>query len=45
MNQEIHHAYKTFREEYYRIMEKFGIEFESKYIFEFYDQCQAYGLH
>jgi len=37
MNQEIHHAYKNFREEYYRIMKKFEINFDSKYIFEFYE--------
>lgn len=36
LNQEEHHRQKTFREEYLEILKKFEIEFEKKYIFEFY---------
>ncbi|WP_124640527.1 MULTISPECIES: IS200/IS605 family transposase [Amniculibacterium] len=34
LNQEEHHKKKTFREEYLDFMEKFEIEYESKYLFE-----------
>ncbi len=35
--QEIHHREKTFREEYLELLNKFEIEFNDKYLFEFYD--------
>jgi len=37
-NQEIHHARKSFREEYMDILEKSGIDYDSRFLFEFYDQ-------
>jgi len=37
MNQENHHKSKTFREEYLEILEKFEMEFDERYIFEFYE--------
>ncbi len=37
LNQEEHHKKKTFREEYISILEKLEVEFEEKYLFEFYD--------
>ncbi|MGE5480452.1 MAG: transposase [Chloroflexota bacterium] len=32
-NQEKHHKVKTFREEYIEFLEKFGVEYDLKYIF------------
>jgi len=37
-NQEIHHIRKSFREEYMNILEKSGTDFDSRFLFEFYDQ-------
>lgn len=37
LNQEEHHRKKTFREEYTGLLEKFNVEYDPKYIFEFYD--------
>lgn len=37
MNQEIHHKMQTFKEEYLEILRKFEMEFDERYIFEFYD--------
>lgn len=37
LNQEEHHRKKTFREEYIGLLEKFNVEYNPKYIFEFYD--------
>jgi REP element-mobilizing transposase RayT len=37
MNQEEHHKGKTFREEYLDLLKKFEIDFDSNYLFEFYD--------
>lgn len=34
-NQKQHHKTKTFKEEYFNILQKFEIEFEPKYLFEF----------
>ncbi|WP_042721333.1 IS200/IS605 family transposase [Flavobacterium sp. B17] len=34
LNQEEHHKKKTFKEEYLDFMEKFAIEYDSKYLFE-----------
>lgn len=36
-NQETHHKKKSFKEEYLKILQKFDIEFEDKYLFEFYN--------
>ncbi len=36
-DQEKHHKKRTFREEYLELLNKFEIEFENKYLFEFYD--------
>ena len=36
-NQENHHKRTTFREEYLKILKKFDVEFDDKYVFEFYD--------
>ncbi|MBA4409184.1 MAG: transposase [Odoribacter sp.] len=37
MNQENHHQVQTFKEEYLRMLRKFEMEFDERYIFEFYD--------
>jgi len=37
MNQEIHHKTQTFREEYLEILRKSEMEYDERYIFEFYD--------
>lgn len=37
MNQEEHHRGKTFREEYLSMLQKAEIEFDERYVFEFYD--------
>ncbi len=34
LNQEIHHKKKTFREEYVEFLNKFGIDYDDKYLFE-----------
>ncbi len=33
-NQEKHHSKKSFRQEYIELLEKFGVEYEPKYIFD-----------
>lgn len=37
LNQKEHHRKKTFREEYIDFLEKFEVEYDPKYLFEFYD--------
>ena len=37
LNQEIHHKKRTFREEYFELLERFEIKFDEKYLFEFFD--------
>ncbi len=37
LNQEAHHKKRTFREEYIEMLKKAEIEFEEKYLFDFYD--------
>lgn len=37
LNQKEHHKKKIFREEYIEFLEKFGIEYDVKYLFEFYE--------
>ena len=36
-DQEHHHQKKTFREEYIEFLDKFSIEYDQKYLFEFYN--------
>ena len=36
-NQEQHHTRRTFREEYLELLQRFEVEYEEKYLFEFYD--------
>ncbi len=37
LNQEKHHQKKTFRQEYLQFLKLFEIEYDEKYLFEFYD--------
>lgn len=37
MNQEDHHRRKTFKEEYLKMLTDFDVEYEDKYLFEFYE--------
>ncbi|MCC7400151.1 MAG: IS200/IS605 family transposase [Chitinophagaceae bacterium] len=37
MTQEEHHRTKTFREEYLKMLSDFEVEYDEKYLFEFYD--------
>ena len=37
MKQEEHHKKKTFKEEYLKMLSDFDVEFDTKYLFEFYD--------
>lgn len=37
LNQQEHHRRKSFREEYLELLEKYQIEFDRKYVFEFID--------
>ncbi len=37
LNQPEHHKKKTFRQEYLEFLEKFEIEYDEKYLFEFYE--------
>ncbi|HAX48138.1 MAG TPA: IS200/IS605 family transposase [Ignavibacteria bacterium] len=37
LNQEDHHKEKTFKEEYLELLKKFEIEFDEKYLFEWYE--------
>jgi putative transposase len=36
-NQEMHHRKQTFRQEYLGFLKKFGVEYEEKYLFDFFD--------
>ncbi|MCF8219480.1 MAG: IS200/IS605 family transposase [Bacteroidales bacterium] len=36
-NQEDHHKKKSFKDEYFELLEKFQIEFDNHYVFEFYE--------
>jgi len=36
-NQEIHHKKRTFREEYVELLKRFEIEYDEKYLFEFFE--------
>ena len=37
INQEKHHAKRSFRDEYLMLLKKFEIDFKDEYLFEFYD--------
>ena len=37
LNQEKHHNKKTFKEEYIQFLEKFKVEFDEKFLFDFLD--------
>jgi len=37
LNQPIHHRKKTFKDEYLLILEKFGVNYDPKYVFEWYE--------
>jgi len=37
INQEKHHAKRSFRDEYLTLLRKFEIDFKDEYVFEFYD--------
>jgi len=37
LNQPKHHQKKTFKDEYLDLLQKFEIEYDNKYLFEFYD--------
>ena len=37
LNQKEHHQKKSFREEYLEFLEKFEVDYDEKYLFEFYE--------
>jgi putative transposase len=37
INQEDHHSMKTFREEYMELLKLFEIDFDARYVFDFYE--------
>ncbi len=37
LNQESHHKERTFREEYIEILKRFEIEYNQKYLFDFFE--------
>jgi REP element-mobilizing transposase RayT len=37
MNQEEHHKKRTFKEEYMELLNKFEVNFDERYLFEFYE--------
>ena len=37
LNQRVHHLKKTFREEYLDFLQKFDIDYDEKYVFDFLD--------
>ncbi len=40
-NQESHHKKRTFREEYTDLLREFDVEYEEKYLFEFFDDLYS----
>lgn len=40
LNQKNHHQKRSFREEYLDFLEKFDINYDEKYLFEFYDKLE-----
>ncbi|MEZ0541922.1 IS200/IS605 family transposase [Fibrella arboris] len=41
LNQEQHHHKRTFQEEYILLLERFNVNYDQKYVFEFYDQGEV----
>lgn len=41
LNQEKHHAQKTFKEEYLEMLKAFNVEYDEKYLFEFIEDVEA----
>ena len=37
LNQEKHHKKRTFKEEYLEFLKKFEVEYDKKYLFEWYE--------
>ena len=37
LNQEVHHKKKSFKEEYFEFLKKFKVEYDERYLFEWYD--------
>ena len=37
LNQEMHHKKKTFKQEYLQFLKKFEVEYDEKYLFDWYD--------
>jgi putative transposase len=37
LNQPIHHGRKTFKEEYFSLLKEYDVEFDERYLFEWYD--------
>jgi len=42
LNQEKHHQKKTFREEYFEFLRKFEVDYEEKYLFDFFDDLKGW---
>jgi REP element-mobilizing transposase RayT len=40
INQEEHHNQRTFRAEYLNFLQEFNVEFDEKYLFEYYDDLE-----
>lgn len=40
-NQESHHSKKTFRQEYTELLKDFAVEYDDKYLFEFFDEIYS----
>ena len=40
-NQQEHHKKRTFREEYVDFLEKFAVEYDARYLFDFFDDLKA----
>ncbi len=40
-NQESHHKKRTFREEYTDLLREFDVEYDEKYLFEFFDDLYS----
>jgi len=40
LNQETHHRQKTFREEYVEFLQKFAVDYNEKYLFDFWEDDQ-----
>jgi putative transposase len=38
LNQEEHHRTKTFKKEYYQLLEKFQIQYDERYVFDFFEE-------